>query len=224
MLPPSGSPERQRAAELMRLERQLFSAWLQWLCNGWCAGREWERSRLSLTQSVPAYTVGSHAAVRPRLLISLALRECLPACLPALSACAGATSPTATTSARRWMRWRRRWARLRAPTSWQVGAGVGVGMLIAALWACSLQHCSAAQLPHQPARDTHGARFTSPAVSPACRAVTAPQPQHRGQACPTHCLANALQTLAWWTSPLHPSWSASCPLLPTIRASACAGR
>ncbi len=35
MLPPSGSAERQRAAELMRLERQLFSAWLQWLCNGW---------------------------------------------------------------------------------------------------------------------------------------------------------------------------------------------
>ena len=35
MLPPAGSEERQRAAALMRLERQLFSAWLQWLCNGW---------------------------------------------------------------------------------------------------------------------------------------------------------------------------------------------
>lgn len=35
MLPPEGTPERQRAAQLMRLERQLFSAWLQWLCNGW---------------------------------------------------------------------------------------------------------------------------------------------------------------------------------------------
>lgn len=35
MLPPEGSPERQRASQLMRLERQLFSAWLQWLCNGW---------------------------------------------------------------------------------------------------------------------------------------------------------------------------------------------
>ena len=35
MLPPEGSEERARAAQLMRLERQLFSAWLQWLCNGW---------------------------------------------------------------------------------------------------------------------------------------------------------------------------------------------
>ena len=35
MLPPEGSAERARAAELMRLERKLFSAWLQWLCNGW---------------------------------------------------------------------------------------------------------------------------------------------------------------------------------------------
>jgi hypothetical protein len=38
LLPPEGSPERQRAAQLMRLERRLFSDWLQWLCNGWCAG------------------------------------------------------------------------------------------------------------------------------------------------------------------------------------------
>ena len=35
MLPPEGSAERQRAAQLMRLERRLFSDWLQWLCNGW---------------------------------------------------------------------------------------------------------------------------------------------------------------------------------------------
>jgi glutathione S-transferase len=35
MLPPEGSPERQRAAQLMRLERRLFSDWLQWLTTGW---------------------------------------------------------------------------------------------------------------------------------------------------------------------------------------------
>lgn len=35
MLPPEGSEERQRAAQLMRLERQLFSAWMQWLTSGW---------------------------------------------------------------------------------------------------------------------------------------------------------------------------------------------
>eukprot|EP00887_Chlorella_sp_A99_P006697 scaffold3.g6697.t1 len=31
LLPPEGSPERQRVAALMRLERRLFSDWLQWL-------------------------------------------------------------------------------------------------------------------------------------------------------------------------------------------------
>lgn len=35
MLPPPDTPERERAAKLMRLERRLFSDWLQWLCNGW---------------------------------------------------------------------------------------------------------------------------------------------------------------------------------------------
>lgn len=34
MLPAEGTPEREAAAALMRLERKLFSAWLQWLCNG----------------------------------------------------------------------------------------------------------------------------------------------------------------------------------------------
>ena len=29
LLPPEGSPERSRAAQLMRLERRLFSDWLQ---------------------------------------------------------------------------------------------------------------------------------------------------------------------------------------------------
>lgn len=35
LLPAQGSPERQRADDLLRLERRLFGAWLQWLCNGW---------------------------------------------------------------------------------------------------------------------------------------------------------------------------------------------
>ena len=35
LLPAEGTPERARASSLMRLERRLFSDWLQWLCNGW---------------------------------------------------------------------------------------------------------------------------------------------------------------------------------------------
>jgi glutathione S-transferase len=35
LLPPAGSAERQRAEGLMRLERRLFSDWLQWLCSSW---------------------------------------------------------------------------------------------------------------------------------------------------------------------------------------------
>lgn len=33
LLPPAGTPERQRAEQLMRLERRLFSEWLGWLCR-----------------------------------------------------------------------------------------------------------------------------------------------------------------------------------------------
>ena len=43
MLPPPSSAERQTAATLMRLERRLFSDWLQWLCNGWGGGGREER-------------------------------------------------------------------------------------------------------------------------------------------------------------------------------------
>lgn len=30
-----GSPSYHRAQKLLRLERQLFSVWLQWLCRSW---------------------------------------------------------------------------------------------------------------------------------------------------------------------------------------------
>jgi glutathione S-transferase len=35
LLPPQGSPEADRAQNLLRLERRMFSDWLQWLCNSW---------------------------------------------------------------------------------------------------------------------------------------------------------------------------------------------
>ena len=35
LLPPPGSPERQRAEGLLRLERRLFSDWLRWLTSAW---------------------------------------------------------------------------------------------------------------------------------------------------------------------------------------------
>ena len=35
LLPAEGSAERQRAAQLMSLERRLFSSWMQWLTSGW---------------------------------------------------------------------------------------------------------------------------------------------------------------------------------------------
>lgn len=35
LLPARGTPERERADQLMRLERQLFSAWMGWLTSGW---------------------------------------------------------------------------------------------------------------------------------------------------------------------------------------------
>lgn len=34
LLPQPGTQEHGRAAGLMRLERRLFSDWLQWLCRG----------------------------------------------------------------------------------------------------------------------------------------------------------------------------------------------
>ncbi len=38
LLPVAGSREAARADELLRLERRLFSDWLGWLCQAWCAG------------------------------------------------------------------------------------------------------------------------------------------------------------------------------------------
>ena len=35
LLPPENTTEYEHAMSLMRLERQLFSDWLQYLCNGW---------------------------------------------------------------------------------------------------------------------------------------------------------------------------------------------
>ena len=35
MLPAKGSSEYHRAQSLLRLERQLFGVWLQWLCRSW---------------------------------------------------------------------------------------------------------------------------------------------------------------------------------------------
>ena len=35
LLPAEGTPERQRAEQLLRLERRLFSDWLRWLTTAW---------------------------------------------------------------------------------------------------------------------------------------------------------------------------------------------
>lgn len=47
LLPPEGTSEKARALELMRLERQLFGDWLQYLCNGW--GGDANRQRFEKT-------------------------------------------------------------------------------------------------------------------------------------------------------------------------------
>ena len=35
MMPGRSSPDFSRAQRLLRLERQLFGVWLQWLCRAW---------------------------------------------------------------------------------------------------------------------------------------------------------------------------------------------
>lgn len=35
LMPSKGSPSYHRAQKLLRLERQLFGVWLQWLCRSW---------------------------------------------------------------------------------------------------------------------------------------------------------------------------------------------
>lgn len=47
LLPPEGTDEHKRAMSLMKLERQLFGDWLQYLCNGW--GDEMNRNRFEAT-------------------------------------------------------------------------------------------------------------------------------------------------------------------------------
>ena len=47
LLPPEGTDEHDRAMSLMRLERQLFGDWMQYLCNGW--GDEMNRKRFEAT-------------------------------------------------------------------------------------------------------------------------------------------------------------------------------
>lgn len=47
LLPPEGTKEHERSMSLMRLERQLFGDWLQYLCNGW--GDEGNRNRFEKT-------------------------------------------------------------------------------------------------------------------------------------------------------------------------------
>lgn len=38
LLPPQGDPERKAAEALMKMERQLFGAWMQWLTSNWMDG------------------------------------------------------------------------------------------------------------------------------------------------------------------------------------------
>ena len=52
MLPPVGSQERARADLLFRLERQLFSDWLGWLCNDW--DHEGKKKRFERTMDLVA--------------------------------------------------------------------------------------------------------------------------------------------------------------------------
>ncbi|GAB4823293.1 hypothetical protein N2152v2_010339 [Parachlorella kessleri] len=57
LLPPPGTPERQRADSLMRLERRLFSDWLQWLCQAW--GHESNRAVFIETMDVVEQQLGA---------------------------------------------------------------------------------------------------------------------------------------------------------------------
>ena len=56
LLPPEDAPERARASSLMRLERRLFSDWLQWLCNGW--GEAAARAQFEKTMSAVDQELG----------------------------------------------------------------------------------------------------------------------------------------------------------------------
>ena len=62
LLPPAGSKERSRADSLMRLERRLFSDWLSWLCQSWCAAWPW----CSLLRSVKVSWHGASSQAEAR--------------------------------------------------------------------------------------------------------------------------------------------------------------
>ena len=60
LLPPTDSPAYSRAQQLFRLERQLFGAWLQWLCQSWSVPHQLQgyprmQLPLFLPTSLPAY-------------------------------------------------------------------------------------------------------------------------------------------------------------------------
>ena len=128
MLPPEDSAERRRAAQLMRLERRLFSDWMQWLCNSWYVPAR----RIA---PLPGYIPRCHIVKQPAPL---------PTCV------AGATTAT-------------------APPLWPP-------------WPWSMRS---------------GGPRPAPTSSPS---------------------------LAWWTSPLRPSWSASPHPSATTRALLCGAR
>jgi hypothetical protein len=53
--PPSGTPARQRAEALLKLERRFFSDWLGWLCNDWCGAWRVARHASSLHPVLACY-------------------------------------------------------------------------------------------------------------------------------------------------------------------------
>lgn len=52
LMPPKGTPARQRAEALMQLERRLFSDWLNWLCSDW--NHERARAQFEATMDLVA--------------------------------------------------------------------------------------------------------------------------------------------------------------------------
>eukprot|EP00775_Hariotina_reticulata_P005445 gene5445-5679_t len=66
LMPPKGTAQRQRADQLMRLERRFFSDWLNWLCSGWnqqAAQAQLEKTLTAICQELQAeggpYFLGS---------------------------------------------------------------------------------------------------------------------------------------------------------------------
>ena len=56
LMPPKNTDDAARADKLMRLERQLFSDWLQWLCNGW--GGASAQARFEKTMDIVDHELG----------------------------------------------------------------------------------------------------------------------------------------------------------------------